>query len=388
MPHPNQPAAGSRPALDKPREECGIVAVRTAEPSDIAGLCELGLFALQHRGQESCGICVAGGREVRIEKDMGLVADVFTKERSDLLRFPEAQLGTAHTRYSTTGSDLRFNAQPLTVRSGKGIIALSHNGNFTNALQLREDMLAEGAVFQTTNDGEVMLNLIARLSELDFMDATAEAMRRMEGGFAVVLMDRQRIIGLRDRHGVRPLQIGLFADGGWVFASEQPALAMMGARFVRDVRPGELVTVGPDGQLHSRQVLEPQPTPCAFEWIYFARGDGAIDGVGVHASRIRMGEILAEEAPADADVVVGVPGSGLARALGSSRASGIPDEVGFYKSPYTGRGCISPTRDERELKVRVKLARTGAVEGQRLVLVDDSLVRGTTSGRIVRLLRE
>ncbi|HLR46099.1 MAG TPA: amidophosphoribosyltransferase, partial [Deinococcales bacterium] len=183
---------------DKPTEECGIVAVRTAEPSDIAGLCELGLFALQHRGQESCGICVAGGREVRIEKDMGLVADVFTKERSDLLRFPEAQLGTAHTRYSTTGSDLRFNAQPLTVRSGKGIIALSHNGNFTNALQLREDMLAEGAVFQTTNDGEVMLNLIVRLSELDFMDATAEAMRRMEGGFAVVLMDRQRIIGLRD----------------------------------------------------------------------------------------------------------------------------------------------------------------------------------------------
>lgn len=362
--------------------------MRTARPADIAGLCELGLFALQHRGQESCGICVAGGREVRIEKDMGLVADVFTKERSDLLRFPAAQLGTAHTRYSTAGSDLRFNAQPLTVRSGKGIIALAHNGNFTNALSLRADMLADGAVFQTTNDSEVMLNLIARFSDLNFEDATAEAMRRMEGGFAVVLMDQERIIGLRDRHGVRPLQIGRLDDGGWVFASEQPALTMMGAGFVRDVRPGELVSVGPDGELRSRQVLEARPTPCAFEWIYFARGDGAIDGVDVHASRMRMGEILAREAPVEADVVIGVPDSGLAAALGYSRASGIPYELGFYKSPYTGRSFISPTRDERELKVRLKLAPTGSVRGKRVVLVDDSIVRGTTSGRIVRLLRE
>lgn len=373
---------------DKPREECGIVAVRTAGPADIAGLCELGLFALQHRGQESCGICVAGGREVRIEKDMGLVADVFTRERSDLLRFEGAQLGTAHTRYSTEGSDLRFNAQPLTVRSGKGIIALAHNGNFTNALRLRENMLAEGAVFQTTNDSEVMLNLIARYSELDFEDATAEAMRQMEGGFAVVLMDRERIIGLRDPHGVRPLQIGRFDDGGYVFASEQPALAMMGATFVRDVAPGEMVSVGPDGRLRSRQVATARPTPCAFEWIYFARGDGAIDGVDVHASRIRMGELLAAEAPVEADVVIGVPDSGLAAALGYSRASGIPYELGFYKSPYTGRSFISPTRDERELKVRLKLAPTGSVRGKRIVLVDDSIVRGTTSGRIVRLLRE
>lgn len=372
---------------DRPEEECGIVAVRADRPTDIASLVELGLFALQHRGQESCGICVAGGREVRIEKDMGLVSEVFTPERTELLRFPEAQLGLGHTRYSTAGSSLRFNAQPLTVRSSKGIIALAHNGNFTNALALRQEMLDEGSVFQTTNDSEVMLNLIAKHSKLSLVEATSLVMTQMEGGFAVVLMDRERIIGLRDANGVRPLQIGRLPDGGWVFASETAALNMMGAEFVRDVLPGELV-VAEDGELKSRQVLRATPTPCAFEWIYFARSDGAIDGVDVYASRVRMGEILAEEAPAEADVVIGVPDSGMPAALGYARASGIPYEIGFYKSSYTGRSFISPTQDERELKVRLKLAPTDAVRGKRVVLVDDSVVRGTTSGRIVRLLRE
>lgn len=373
--------------MDKPAEECGIAAIRSDAPTDIAGLVEIGLFSLQHRGQESCGICVAGGREVRIEKDMGLVNEVFTPERTDRLRFPEAQIGIGHTRYSTTGSSLRFNAQPLTVRSGKGILALAHNGNFTNAGSLRSSMLAEGAVFQTTNDSEVMLNLIARQSDMNLEDSAAHVMTMMEGGFAVVIMDRERIIGLRDSHGVRPLQIGQLEDGGWVFASEQAALRTMGAVYVRDVRPGELV-VADEAGLHSRQVLEPRPTPCAFEWIYFARGDGSIDGVDVYASRVRMGEILAAEAPAEADVVIGVPDSGLPAALGFARASGIPYEIGFYKSSYTGRSFISPTQDMRELKVRLKLAPTGAVRGKRVVLVDDSVVRGTTSGRIVRLLRE
>lgn len=388
MPHPNQPAAGSRPALDKPREECGLIAIRSRTASDVAGLAQLGLFALQHRGQESCGICVAGGREVRIEKDMGLISEVFTAARTDKLRFPEACIALGHTRYSSAGSDLRFNAQPLTVRSSKGIVALAHNGNFTNALSLRARMLDEGAVFQTTNDSEVMLNLIARYSELSFTDATARVMTEMEGGFAVVLMDRERIIGLRDANGVRPLQIGRFPDGSWVFASEQAAFGMMGASYVRDVRPGELVTAGPDGELESRQVLAPQPTPCAFEWIYFARTDGAIDGVDVYESRLRMGEILAREAPVEADAVIGVPDSGLAAALGFSRASGIPYELGFHKSSYTGRSFISPDQDQRELKVRLKLTPTAAVRGKRVVLVDDSVVRGTTSGRIVRLLRQ
>ncbi len=379
----------SRFENDRPVEECGVVAVRVPDgvDADLAGLCHLGLFALQHRGQESCGIAAAGPDEFRIEKDMGLVAEVFDEPRLDKLRFPAARVGIGHTRYSTTGSSLRFNAQPLTVRSNKGLIALAHNGNFTNARAIRDRMLSEGAVFQTTNDSEVMINLVARYAHLDLEHATARVMGELEGGFAVVLMDKERIVGLRDRHGVRPLVIGESDDGTVVLASEPAALHVIGARFVRDVRPGELVVADERG-LRSRQVLEPQPTPCAFEWIYFARGDGALDGVAVHDARVRMGERLWREAPAEADVVVGVPESGLAAALGYARASGIPYDIGLYKSPYAGRTFINPTQRLRERKVRLKLAPTGVVRGRRVVLVDDSIVRGTTSGRIVRMLRE
>ncbi|MEX2502388.1 MAG: amidophosphoribosyltransferase [Trueperaceae bacterium] len=395
---------------DRPVEECGVVAVRLPEAAvaasltassddggaprgvdadalDVAGQCHLGLFALQHRGQESCGIAVAGEDQFRIEKDMGLVADVFDEDRLDKLRFPGARVGIGHTRYSTTGSSHRFNAQPLTVRSNKGLIALAHNGNFTNARPMRDRMLNEGAVFQTTNDSEVMINLVARYAHLDLVDATARAMGELEGGFAVVLADRERIVGLRDRHGVRPLVIGRTDDGAYVLASEPAGLLVIGARFLRDVRPGEIVCIDADG-LTSRQVLPPSPTPCAFEWIYFARGDAVLDGVPVHDARIRMGERLHHEAAVDADLVVGVPESGLAAALGYARASGIPYEIGLYKSPYAGRTFINPNQRLRERKVRLKLAATGAVDGKRVVLVDDSIVRGTTSGRIVGLLRE
>jgi amidophosphoribosyltransferase len=372
---------------DKPGEECGVVGVRLRGEGDVAALVHLGLFALQHRGEESCGICVASDDQLRIEKDMGLVAEVFTAPRLDTLRFEGVHVGVGHTRYSTTGSSLRFNAQPLTVRSNKGIIALAHNGNFTNAKAIRDRMLDDGAVFQTTNDSEVMINLVARYSHLTLEDATARVMAELEGGFAVVMMDRQRLIGLRDRHGVRPLVIGALADGGYAFASEPAALRAMGASFVRDVAPGELVVADERG-LHTRQVLVPVPTPCAFEWIYFARGDGALDGVDVHAARVRMGEALAAEAPATADVVVGVPESGLAAALGYARASGIPFDFGLYRSSYAGRSFIAPSPHLRDQKVKLKLAATGAVAGKRVVLVDDSIVRGTTSGRIVALLRE
>ena len=374
---------------DRPVEECGVVAVRAPDgvAVDLAGLCHLGLFALQHRGQESCGIAVAGEDEFRIEKDMGLVAEVFDEARLDRLRFAEARVGIGHTRYSTTGSSLRFNAQPLSVRSNKGLIALAHNGNFTNAKAMRHRMLGEGAVFQTTNDSEVMINLVARYAHLDLAGATAQVMGELEGGFAVVLMDRERIVGLRDAHGVRPLVIGVTDDGIHVLASEPAALHVIGARFVRDVAPGELVVVDGEG-LHAYQVLAPTPTPCAFEWIYFARGDGVLDGAPVHDARVRMGERLWREAPVDADVVVGVPESGLAAALGYARASGIPYDIGLYKSPYAGRTFINPTQHLRERKVRLKLAATRAVAGQRVVLVDDSIVRGTTSGRIVGMLRE
>ena len=373
---------------DHPREECGVFGVHLlpGSDSDVAGMTQLGLFALQHRGQESCGISIASPHELRIEKDMGLVSEVFGEERLKALRFPGARTAIGHTRYSTTGSSLRFNAQPLTVRSNKGLIALAHNGNFTNARTIRDGMLESGAVFQTTNDSEVMINLIARYAQLSLEDATARVMGELEGGFAVVLMDRHQLIGLRDRHGVRPLVIGELEDG-FVFASEPAALAVVGARFVRDVLPGELV-VADDRGLRARQVLTPQATPCAFEWIYFARGDGVLDGAGVHASRLRMGEILALEAPADADLVVGVPESGLAAALGYARASGIPFDIGFYKSPYAGRSFIAPNARLRDQKVRLKLAPTESVAGARVVLVDDSIVRGTTSGRIVQLLRD
>jgi len=372
--------------LDKPREECGVFAVHLPEPADVASLCHLGLFALQHRGQESCGICVSDGEEVVIEKDMGLVSEVFGEDRLDKLRLAGARTGIGHTRYSTTGSSLRFNAQPLTVRSNKGILALAHNGNFTNARAIRQEMLEAGAIFNTTNDSEVMLNLIARYSRLSLEDATAQVMGELEGGFAVVLMDKTKILGLRDRNGVRPLVIGEL-DGGYVFASEPSALHVIGATFLRDVKPGELV-VADDTGLRAKQVLTPNPTPCAFEWIYFARGDGALDGADVHAARVRMGEVLAAEAPADADVVVGVPESGLAAAVGYARASNIPFDLGLYKSPYAGRTFINPTQRLRELKVQLKLAPTAAVKGKRVVLVDDSIVRGTTSGRIVQLLRD
>lgn len=374
------------PADDKPREECGVFGVWLSEPADVAGICHLGIFALQHRGQESCGICVAGPDQVRLEKDMGLVAEVFTEERLEKLRFQGANQGVAHTRYSVTGSSLRFNAQPLTARSNKGHLALAHNGNFTNAREIRDVLLAQGVVFQTSNDSEVMLNLIARYSDLGLVDATARAMTELEGGFAVVIMDQRRVIGLRDAHGVRPLVVGRL-DGGFVFASEPAALTLVGAEFVRDVAPGELVVADERG-ITSHQVVSGTPTPCAFEWIYFARGDASLDGVDVHAARVRMGAELAREAPVEADVVVGVPESGLAAAVGYARDSGVPYDIGLYKSPYAGRTFINPTQTLRDLKVKLKLRPTAAVRGKRVVLVDDSIVRGTTSGRIVQLLRE
>lgn len=373
--------------MDKPHEECGVLGLWSPEPLPVADLLQLGLFALQHRGQEAAGICVSNGKDLVIEKDLGLVTQVFDEARMQRLRILGATLGIGHTRYSTTGANLRFNAQPLSVRSSKGILAIAHNGNFVNALQIRQELLGHGAVFQTTNDTEVMINLIARYAKLSLVESTARAMRELTGGFSVVLMDRQTVLALRDGHGVRPLVIGQLANGGWVFASEPPALALMGAAFVRDVRPGELVWVE-SGELRSMQVLDPYPTPCAFEWIYFARADATLDGIATHPARIRMGEVLAQEAPVEADLVVPVPDSGIGAAIGYSRASGLPFDFGLHKNPYAGRTFIQPTQEMRDLKVRLKLAATPVVAGKRVVLVDDSIVRGTTSGRIVQLLRE
>ncbi|PTA67713.1 amidophosphoribosyltransferase [Deinococcus arcticus] len=375
------------PATDKPQDECGVFGVFSPEPNDLAWLTYLGLFALQHRGQEAAGMCVSDGERFHVEKDLGLVTQVFDERRLDSVRLANARVSIGHVRYSTTGSNLRFNAQPLTTRTNKGILGLAHNGNFVNAREVRDAMLMEGALFATTNDSEVMLNLIARESHMDLIEATAAAMTKLKGGFACVLMSRTQLLGFRDPNGVRPLVIGQRDDGAYAIASEPCALYAVGARFIRDVQPGELVWIDRSG-LHSLMVQPRVPTPCAFEWIYFARSDSMLDGVDSHESRIRMGHQLAREHPVDADIVVPVPDSGIGAAIGYARESGIPFDYGLYKNPYAGRTFIAPTQEARELKVKMKLSPTSAVRGKRVILVDDSIVRGTTSRQIVNLLRE
>ncbi|AWN22651.1 amidophosphoribosyltransferase [Deinococcus irradiatisoli] len=374
---------------DKPHDECGVFGMYSPQPLDLAWLTYLGIFALQHRGQEAAGMAVSDGDKFHVEKDLGLVTQVFDERRLDSVRLANARVSIGHVRYSTTGSNLRFNAQPLTTRTNKGILGLAHNGNFVNAREVRNMMLMEGALFATTNDSEVMLNLIARESHMDLVEATASAMQQLQGGYACVLMSRTALIGFRDPNGVRPLVIGQRdgPDGAYVIASEPCALFAVGARLLRDVMPGELVWVDRDG-LHSLMVHPGQPTPCSFEWIYFARSDSRLDGVDTHESRIRMGEQLAREFPVDADIVVPVPDSGMGAAIGYARESGIPFDYGLYKNPFAGRTFLAPTQEARDLKVKMKLSPTSAVRGKRVVLIDDSIVRGTTSRQIVNLLRE
>ncbi|WP_412026508.1 amidophosphoribosyltransferase [Deinococcus yunweiensis] len=372
---------------DKPQDECGVFGMYSPQPNDLAWFTYLGMFALQHRGQEAAGMCVSDGEKFHVEKDLGLVTQVFDERRLDSVRLANARVSIGHVRYSTTGSNLRFNAQPLTTRTNKGILGLAHNGNFVNAREVRNAMLMQGALFQTTNDSEVMLNLIAREADLDLIDATAAAMKELKGGYACVLMSRTQLVGFRDPNGVRPLVIGQREDGAYVIASEPCALFTVGAKLLRDVQPGELVWIDRTG-LHSLMVEPKKPTPCAFEWIYFARSDSKLDGIDAHEARIRMGHQLAREHPVDADIVVPVPDSGIGAAIGYARESGIPFDYGLYKNPYAGRTFIAPTQEARELKVKMKLSPTSAVAGKRVILVDDSIVRGTTSRQIVNLLRE
>lgn len=374
---------------DKPHDECGVFGMYSPQPLDLAWLTYLGIFALQHRGQEAAGMAVSDGDKFHVEKDLGLVTQVFDERRLDSVRLANARVSIGHVRYSTTGSNLRFNAQPLTTRTNKGILGLAHNGNFVNAREVRNQMLLEGALFATTNDSEVMLNLIARESHMNLPEATAGAMQQLRGGYACVLMSRTALIGFRDPNGVRPLVIGQREgpDGAYVIASEPCALFAVGARLLRDVLPGELVWIDHDG-LHSLMVHPGKPTPCSFEWIYFARSDSRLDNIDTHESRIRMGEQLAREFPVNADIVVPVPDSGMGAAIGYARESGIPFDYGLYKNPFAGRTFLAPTQAARDLKVKMKLSPTSAVRGKRVVLIDDSIVRGTTSRQIVNLLRE
>ena len=371
-------------------EECGVFGVISAEPADVAGVVYYGLYALQHRGQESCGIVVNDDGLFSSHKDLGLVSEVFHSEV--LSRFPKGTMAVGHVRYGTTGGTNRTNCQPIEVNHQKGRMALAHNGNLSNAAKLRNELELSGAIFHTTSDTETIAYIVTRerLKLPSIEDALSSAMNILEGAYSLVLMSPQKLICARDPYGFRPLCYGKTQDGMYVIASESCALKAVGAEFIRDVEPGEIIVFGKNGIVSRKEHCDSKKKKlCIFEYIYFARPDSEIDGVSVHLSRIEAGRILAREHPADADIVVGVPDSGLDAALGFSRQSGIPYGIGLIKNKYIGRTFISPGQSTRLDQVKIKLSAVEeSVKGKKVVLIDDSIVRGTTCGRIVTLLRE
>ena len=371
-------------------EECGVFGVIQPEPANVGRVVYYGLYALQHRGQESCGIVVNDDGVFASHKDLGLVGEVFG--RDVLERFPQGTMAVGHTRYGTTGASNWRNCQPIEVNHQKGRMALAHNGNLSNAAQLRSKLELTGAIFHTTSDTETIAYIVTRerLTSPSIEDALSAAMKHLEGAYSLVLMSPQKLICVRDPHGFRPLCYGKLPGGGYAAASESCALTAVGAEFVRDLEPGEILIFQGDTVSSRREHCgKCPPAHCVFEHIYFARPDSVIDGVSVHAARLRAGSILAEAHPVEADAVVGVPDSGLDAALGYSRTSGIPYEIGLIKNKYIGRTFIAPGQEHRLDQVRLKLSAVReSVAGKRVVLVDDSIVRGTTSGRIAGLLRE
>lgn len=371
-------------------EECGVFGVISPCSADVAGMAYYGLYALQHRGQESCGIVVNDDGVFSSYKDLGLVSEVFSADT--LSRLPQGNMAVGHVRYGTTGANNRNNCQPIEVNHQKGKMALAHNGNLSNAAELRNTLELSGAIFHTTSDTETIAYIVTRerLRTPSIEDALSAAMNTLEGAYSLVLMSAQKLICARDPYGFRPLCYGRTADGLYAVASESCALSAIGAEFIRDLEPGEILVFGPKGVISRREHCGRQKKKlCIFEYIYFARPDSVIDGVSVHGARIQAGRILAQEHPAEADLVVGVPDSGLDAALGFCMESGIPYGIGLIKNKYIGRTFISPGQQARLDQVRIKLsAIEESVRGKRVVLVDDSIVRGTTSGRIVKLLRE
>ncbi len=375
--------------LDKLHEECGVVAVY-GHP-EAAKLCYLGLHALQHRGQESAGIAASDGHRMTVYKSMGLVADIFGEAALAKLAGSHA---IGHTRYSTTGDSALLNAQPIQVDCNKGRIAIAHNGNIVNAAELRKRFELAGSIFQTSSDTEIVLHLIAQSHEATLPDAIADALRRIEGAFSFVLATNDHVFAARDPRGFRPLAMGRIQDkegmpNAIVFASETCAFDLIGANYERDVRPGELIVVGPDG-VHSH-FYAPALTQsqCIFEQVYFARPDSLVFGRSVQECREQMGRQLAREAPVEADLVVGVPDSGLTAALGYAAESGIPLQFGLVRNHYVGRTFIEPEQRVRDFGVKLKLNPVRPLlAGKRVILIDDSIVRGTTSQKIVRLVRD
>ena len=371
-------------------EECGVFGVLSPQSADVAHIVYYGLYALQHRGQESCGIVVNDDGVFASRKDLGLVGEVFSGDA--LARLPQGTMAVGHTRYGTTGASSRRNCQPIEVNHQKGHMAIAHNGNLSNAAELRSALELTGAIFHTTSDTETIAYIITkeRLSAPSIEDALSAAMGRLDGAYSLVLMSPQKLICARDPHGFRPLCYGQMPDGTYVAASESCALTAVGAEFIRDLEPGEILIFQKSGVTSRREHCgKYEPAPCIFEYIYFARPDSVIDGVSVHGARLRAGEILARKHPVEADMVIGVPDSGLDAALGYSRSSGVPYGIGLIKNKYIGRTFIAPGQHHRMDQVKLKLSAVrDSVRGKRIVLVDDSIVRGTTSGRIVSLLRE
>ena len=369
---------------DTLREECGVFGI-FGHP-DAAAITALGLHALQHRGQEAAGIVSFDGHVFHAERKLGLVGDSFS-EGATIERL-QGDAAVGHVRYSTTGETVLRNVQPLFAELEGGGLAVAHNGNLTNGLTLRRGLIRDGAICQSTTDTEVIVHLAARSRKPRVVERFIEAIRQIEGAFALVALTNKKLMGARDPYGIRPLVLGEL-DGRYILASETCALDIIGARFVRDIENGEVVIISEEGVESMRFAPEQPPRPCIFEYIYFARPDSIVNGRNVYQVRKTMGGELAREAPAHADVVVPVPDSGVPAALGYAQASGIPYELGIIRNHYVGRTFIQPTQSVRELGVRLKhSANRCVVEGKRIVLVDDSLVRGTTSVKIVRMMRD
>ena len=378
---------------EKLREECGVFVMYDLDGKDVAASIYYGLFALQHRGQESCGIAVSETNgpkgKVTSYKGMGLVNEVFT---GDELERMKGDIGVGHVRYSTAGASTRENAQPLVLNYVKGTLALAHNGNLINAPELRKELAYSGAIFQTTIDSEVVAYHIARerVKTKNVESAVLNAMKKIRGAYSLVIMSPRKLIGARDPYGFKPLCIGR-RDNAYIITSETCALETLGAEYIRDVEPGEVVTITKDGMKSDTSMCLPkeQQARCIFEYIYFARPDSHIDGVSVYGSRIKAGRFLAMDSPVEADIVVGVPESGNAAAMGYAMESGIPYGTAFVKNSYVGRTFIKPKQSTRESSVKIKLnVLREAVAGKRVIMIDDSIVRGTTSDRIVKMLRD
>ena len=369
--------------FDKFHEECGVFAVY-GHP-EAANLTYLGLYALQHRGQESAGIASTDGREIYCYKDMGHVADIFTPERIGSLT---GHMAIGHTRYSTAGDTVLRNAQPFHVTCNKGRIAVAHNGNITNAPELRRELESDGSIFMASSDTEVILHLVARSRERTMAGALREALLQLEGAFSLVFLAQDQVIVARDPHGFRPLALGRLENGGYGFSSETCAFDLINATYLSEIEPGEMVIAGPNGLSRERYTTPQAPAQCVFEHVYFSRPDSMVFGRSVQESRERMGRLLAIESPADADLIVPVPDSGVPAALGFASESGIPYRQALIRNHYVGRTFIEPSQAIRDFGVKLKLNPVRhLLEGQRVVLVDDSIVRGTTSRKIVRMVR-